>query len=386
MRDLRFMRVGCLAAGLALLWSGWAAASTGGSGWSVQRTPNPKRPPDSYLLDVSCASARACTALGESDNVAGTKSVPLVEHWNGKKWKIEQVPTRSRLPQTTLNGVFCAAASDCFAVGVSYDRTTAVTLAERWNGTRWRIQRTPNAKAPESSVLHDIFCLSANSCLAVGDSNTTDASSVITSVPLVERWDGQKWTIQPTPPADSDVSRFLSVSCTSANACTAIGDSGAGMMAERWDGTEWTIQPLRYPKGADESELVAVSCASARECIAVGDATYYKTEKVLAERWDGSKWTIQHVPARGGTWLGDVSCTSATACTAVGNDNGTPLAAHWNGHRWKAAHAPAHTDTAYLQGVSCISRRRCAAVGSYRTDATRRFLVFDRTLAERWTR
>ena len=43
----------------------------------------------------------------------------------------------------------------------------------------------------------------------------------------------------------------------------------------------------------------------------------------LAEVWDGSTWTVQSTPNPTGATSGSlygVSCTSATACTAVGTD------------------------------------------------------------------
>ncbi len=48
----------------------------------------------------------------------------------------------------------------------------------------------------------------------------------------------------------------------------------------------------------------------------------------LAEQWDGTVWTIQSVPGTGR--LAGVSCTSATAGTAVGGD----VAERWNGTTW----------------------------------------------------
>jgi hypothetical protein len=43
------------------------------------------------------------------------------------------------------------------------------------------------------------------------------------------------------------------------------------MLAERWNGTAWTIQSLPTAEGAKESELWGVSCSSATACAPVGD-------------------------------------------------------------------------------------------------------------------
>ena len=72
----------------------------------------------------------------------------------------------------------------------------------------------------------------------------------------------------------------------------------------------WTAQSTPNPQG-DFNQLNAVSCTSAAACVAVGD-------NGLVERWDGATWAIQATPSTGG--LLAVSCTSAAACTAVGGN------------------------------------------------------------------
>jgi hypothetical protein len=79
------------------------------------------------------------------------------------------------------------------------------------------------------------------------------------------------------------------------------------------------------------------------------------------------------VAARGPSRRLAVSCASNTACTAVGYYNtappgeivGRPLAERWNGSTWSLRGAPtiAGSDTTYLEGVSCTSSRACIAVG-----------------------
>jgi hypothetical protein len=117
------------------------------------------------------------------------------------------------------------------------------------------------------------------------------------------------------------------VSCTSATACTAVGEytnasNVAVTLAERWNGTAWAVQATPNPVGTNGSELSGVSCTSATACTAVG-AYYlaYGVPVALAERWNGTAWVIQATRNPGGTngsYLSGVSCTSATACTAVG--------------------------------------------------------------------
>jgi hypothetical protein len=90
-------------------------------------------------------------------------------------------------------------------------------------------------------------------------------------------------------------------------------------LAESWNGTSWTIQRVPSPPGSNTIVLNGVSCTSPSACTAVGE---YDTSKGaqpgLAERWNGTSWTVQATPA-GTDVLDDVSCGTPTTCTAVGD-------------------------------------------------------------------
>ena len=159
---------------------------------------------------------------------------------------------------------------------------------------------------------------------------------------------GAGWSVVPSPNPPGPSNGALSgVSCTAPAACTAVGMStnGAGppfgvTLAERWDGTRWRIEPTPAPS-AVRSELSSVSCGSAAACTAVGSYTNGSgVQFVLAEGWNGSRWTIQPTPALAGDYLSSVSCVSATTCMAVGQSNGSVLAEAWNGTRWTIVLTP----------------------------------------------
>src|SRR5437016_2405978 len=88
----------------------------------------------------------------------------------------------------------------------------------------------------------------------------------------MERWDGQRWSIQHAP--NPHKVSFLGVSCTSESACTAVGGYVAGTpthrtTAETWNGAKWSLQPT--PDVGKNGELQAVSCTSTDACTALGD-------------------------------------------------------------------------------------------------------------------
>jgi hypothetical protein len=291
---------------------------------------------------------------------------------------------------------------------------------ERWDGTGWTIQPSPNVAASNSgNVLAGVSCTSLSACVAVGVSfrGATQA--------LAERWDGATWTIQSVPtPRGADYSEFTDVSCTSATACTAVGDYETDEavvndtaelvfpLVERWNGKTWQIQQTLTPASpasarpsidtppfcvftgpicADVSSFTrfnGASCTSANACTAVGNyAPELGDRQTLAERWDGALWLTQSTPTpTGGGFLEGVSCTSAKACTAIG-DSGIspelPFAEGWNGNNWsiQTTPTPAGTSDSPLIGVSCTAAAACTAVG-YATNPTTNTTA---TLVERYS-
>ena len=171
------------------------------------------------------------------------------------------------------------------------------------------------------------------------------------------------WRVQQTPNQSVPNGALLSASCTSVTACTAVGyhtnDAGAMVglaeawngknwrtqvtpthrdlngsaltLAEAWNGTVWSIQPTPNPVGALGGFLDDVSCTSASTCTAVGDYTNSTSQLTLAEVWNGTAWTIQDTPNPVGATASElrgISCISASACTAAGDysgSRGTPL-------------------------------------------------------------
>jgi hypothetical protein len=233
-----------------------------------------------------------------------------------------------------------------------------------------------------SSPFVSVSCVAPNSCMAVG----------VTShgAPESGYWDGTNWKLEPMPrprhPAQSIT--IAGVSCAKRSFCLAVGDYSYGVgampsprardktLAERWNGSSWQV--IRSVDVARWDQLSAVSCTSPSACTAVGSASQ---QFALAERWDGATWRIQHVPdvnQTGYTRLTAVSCSQDSACMALGNYNGGVLAIaeSWNGAAWRLHPMPSPPQPEpYVQPASlaCTGPTACVAVG---TDGN--------TLAEIW--
>ena len=85
-------------------------------------------------------SPRSCTAVGFFVDHASLGRA-LAERWNGSTWKIKQIPDPVGATDAQLADVSCAPSGPCTAVGFFGIITgIQVMLAERWNGTSWTIE------------------------------------------------------------------------------------------------------------------------------------------------------------------------------------------------------------------------------------------------------
>jgi hypothetical protein len=224
----------------------------------------------------------------------------LAERSDGRRWAIEPTPALAGASATLLFGVSCPAVRSCVAVGSVTDHSgITVPLVERWDGSRWSIQPTPTrtvARRGRVSYLAAVSCSSTRACVAVGHSGNSLGT---TGTTLVEQWEGRRWRLVRTPGrAGAKVSFLSGVSCTSSVACTAVGHTveGSGLattLAERWDGSRWALQPTPTPLTTPSVQLTGVSCPAPTSCMAVGFFTVTGFDVLLAERWDGSRWSIE---------------------------------------------------------------------------------------------
>lgn len=321
---------------LALFATRSPSATPAPAGWAIVTSPNTSATQANYLNGVTCASASDCWAVGSYlTDGSGSVQQTLIEHWNGTSWSIVTSPNTSSTKANLLTGVTCVSASECWAVGSSNNSGVAQTLIEQWNGTSWAIVASPN-NGTLGNALRGVTCASASDCWAVGEYFLADA----------------------------------------------LGNQIPQTLAEHWNGTSWSIvfSPNNNPPGTPNCGLLsecfnyfrAVTCASASECWAVGTWGNGVTGTLL-EHWDGSSWSIVTSPdTSNSTTINDilngVTCASASECWVVGSsDNGEgdfqTLIERWDGSSWTIV-TPS-VAAAYLNGVTCVSASECWAVGSH---------------------
>lgn len=350
----------------------------------IASAPRPKR----QLWAVTCLAATNCVAVGQD---LGTR-LPLAETWNGARWAAIDLRLPKGTAVGTLEAVSCAAARSCVAVGLSGAAVALGTadaeipLAESWNGTVWKASRLPAPAGSQGAQLDGISCPSATTCVATGVYILPDGEPA----GFAEVLRDGTWSVG-KPPGLQHSDRYSmldNVSCMSAASCVAVGSYGtlaspggapAGTaVAESWNGRTWSESTLPVPSGTRYLWLYGVSCTPSKTCVAVG-GRYLAGSKAtapVAETWSGGKWRAATPTANGADpVLFAVSCATAAGCLAVGGADTATAAARsdafadsWNGHGWAFARLPTPPEgdppnASLASSVSCLSATDCVAVG-----------------------
>jgi hypothetical protein len=284
---------------------------TAGS-WVRKTVPEPN--PGSVLYADSCTSAKSCLAVGLNG-----KDKPFSVSWNGTRWADHTMPVPPSASYASILDVSCVTPTACTAIGDWFSSPGANEgLAEQWNGTRWAILPSAGLDGDQPDT---ISCWSAKGCMAGGLNGSEDA--------LAAKWNGSTWTSYTIPqPSGANGGQVEDLSCSSATACTAVGfyfvESGNDQLIARWDGTSWASQSP--PPAAN---LPGVACPTATSCTATGTGDTYAPFAYGWSPSQGWVFQAEEPPLGSiDATTAEVSCVTATNCTAVGyytdNTQGTP--------------------------------------------------------------
>ncbi len=341
-----------------------------------------------HLYDVSCATTDACIALRDDARSA---------HWDGEEWSFGSLPEPpiEKLSDYEPTGISCPAAEECVAVGrytlggsgSEFPFEGFRPTAWLWDGEEWAVEPALAPPEVERSAFDDVSCVAADFCVAVGwkDSGGTFDEA------LVEHWDGEEWSIMPTPhhaiaEGTSSAADVLSaVSCASTEDCLAVGyyerviEFGEsfefGALALHWDGEEWSERTMPPSLG----EAKDVSCAASDACVVLD-------QTARAAHWNGAAWSLEWLPRP----LEEVSCPSANACMAVGGPvfpfgvGRRGQAVRWDGTRWErevTAALPSEGPVNFMEfvSISCVEVPvGCVAVGGKYGGLSKSILAEDR--------
>jgi hypothetical protein len=172
------------------------AEAWNGTSWRILPTPMVRLGSTSTLESVSCIRAFRCMAVGGSSQNQGAAGFPsFAEAWNGASWRLVKT-ANSRTGSRWLTGVSCTGAARCMAVGnsrtIEHNRGTG-PFAEAWNGISWHLLKVPGPRSLADGLgLAGLSCPKASSCIATGSSYSNPGVNS-RSRTLAEAWNGIRW-------------------------------------------------------------------------------------------------------------------------------------------------------------------------------------------------
>ncbi|HMD45334.1 MAG TPA: IPT/TIG domain-containing protein, partial [Acidimicrobiales bacterium] len=371
-----------------------------GASWAATEAPQPASPStDPYLVvkAVSCTSVSACHGAGTYADGSG-RTWGLLQSEAGGVWSATSAPEPNGAGTdangnefASLSAINCPSAAVCVAVG-SYEDSSYSTwgLIETLSAGTWTATKAPlPAGGGLQASLAAVTCTAVGSCIAVG----TYQDSSYTTWGLIETLSSGTWTATkaPLPSGGVGSGNLDAVVCPAAGSCVAVGnydDSTShiwGLIDALSSGT-WTATKAPLPTGGTGStHLASVACPVTGTCVAVGsyaDSSGFNWG--LIDTLSSGTWTATQAPAPAGAsnhqaQLASVSCTSATACAAVGfytdsSGDSWGLLEALSGGSWSGTQAAeptgAGTDAggtqkAALVALNCASTAWCVATGTY---------------------
>jgi hypothetical protein len=313
-----------------------------GRTWKLVHSPDLGGPAgDDTLYSVTAVSARNIWAVGYYDDGDIDHPQPLIEHWNGARWTVAPGPDPGGAAGvTTLFGVTAVSAQNIWAVGYYGQTSGNQTLVEHWNGSVWAV-----VPSPESGLLTGVAASSRRNAWAVGYYWPEQPTVPNT---LVEHWNGATWKVVPSPdrPGPGDPNLLTGAAVTSARNAWAVGyyanaplgEGAEQTLIEHWNGQAWKIAPSPNPGGsAADNSLYGVTAVSPTDAWAVG---YYSRggDHTIIEHWNGRAWhAVQSPDPAGSSGFNDLNSVAAASASDAWAAGGaiSAIALHWNGHAWK---------------------------------------------------
>jgi hypothetical protein len=181
------------------------------------------------LYGVACAGADDCWAAGYGSG--GDYDQTLIEGWDGASWSPADSPD-SGTSDNDLYGVTCASSTECWAVGDYFGSDEGAHIlilglvGGSWTTAVGGYLETESA----AGYLNGVACASAGECWAVGRAADSDGYDQV----VAESWAGTSWTSVAAPdsstpdtPYSGDVNNALSgAGCAPAAECFAVGSYG----------------------------------------------------------------------------------------------------------------------------------------------------------------
>ncbi len=299
--------------------------------------------------------------------VGGAKVAPVATalQWNGQAWTAQSVPAALR--NHDLDGVACISYGNCWMVGAFTQTGNRRWTLLHWTGTFTSLAPSNVLAAPQSTTtlsnktylqydIDGVACASADQCFAVGSlglafSEKGGRLGGGPSPTLLLAWNGAAWALDTKALPGGIAGDDLDAITCLPQGCWAVGSFGRKKpVAVYWDAAngKWTADSPT--KGRD---LESIACVTVSDCWAGGS---WATGKPVLEHWNGTAWA-DVTPAAAAADIDGLSCLNANDCWAVGSmGSGTLQLLHWNGAAWTNLSADIATRDD-LEGIYLIGSR-----------------------------
>jgi hypothetical protein len=311
-----------------------------GHAWKLAVSPAVGGSAGSYLLSVAAVSAKNAWAVGG----LGTGK-PLIEHWDGSAWRLAAAARiRVKYTSSTLLGVAASSATSVWAVGTLFTAHGLVPLIEHWNGKKWSQVASPDPGGLAASAYLTGVTASKAGAWAVG---TSAPGNIYRTVVLTLA--RGKWR-QLTSPNPNGVGNWLGGISAAGSHVLAAGFGGydnpvvAQTLILHRSGPAFRLDATPNPGGpAAQDELYSVAATSAGGW-AVGRSLAQTL--ILRERsghwsgvpspswpspdtsilqgvttWRNAAWAVGHYSVDVNTAHGEISVTYS-------------LIVRWTGRKW----------------------------------------------------
>jgi hypothetical protein len=348
--------------------------------------------------EPSCPTQNACYVLGYRGVGGETTALGL---FNGQDLKVIASAPAGAEAVSCPTTAFCMTVSVAADTSIKKDFRYPAPVSATWSNGRWHRQAIPAlpTAAPSGTgkgqvgvswALRALSCASPDSCWAVGGtSDDPDDATQPPSSPLIERWNGRRWS---RARADARIGTLTSISCPSVGTCVAVGAQyegatqyGTGLVdatPEVLRGHHWAaVAPPGLP-GTIQDTLTSVSCSTVTRCVAVGSAatgTSNHPYPYVGEiaTWNGTSWASSALARRTGDVqagkseaLNYVSCppgqdTTCLSTASHGLDSprvGMLTVIPAQGAPASRPRSLAHTGNV---GVTCASESRCLVMAEF---------------------
>ena len=248
-----------------------------------------------YLQSVSCPATGECVAVGQFKNASGNQYAleAFTVTMSGGVWGSATPATygstaQNSVPDAIFYSVSCASTGNCVAAGgfwtasTSYEAMVMTMSGGTWAPAVAAVFPAGSQKNIPSAWFNSVSCGAAGSCTAVGSyRNALDKPQPFTMTLAGGSW-GQARPVVFVNPAQSSNpnASLLSVSCSGASDCTAVGrfanvnNQSEGFETSLSNGTWSNGKSVQFAANAQsnnpDASLEAVSCASAGNCAAGG--------------------------------------------------------------------------------------------------------------------